>query len=756
MRTLVEADWIQRDADHAANEDAGQSRRRSDEAFSLTHTREIIQQGRHLADRLRANADAARLAPLEEELARLDALLTNTSGIDAPGEDERRGLYLEARWLAREIAFCNPLLDFDELLFIKRHHPKGEFHMCDQFYGFNAVPGGGLYILSNPFGAAPMIRDVLENRLPESGRLAGKSLDGGAFLSPELSYDGESIFFAYSQAMGEDLEWSPTSSFHLFSVGVDGAGLKQLTDGNENDFDPCFLPSGRVVFISERRGGFLRCGRHCPTYTMFSMNPDGSDVRTLSYHETHEWQPSVNNDGMLVYTRWDYVDRDTNVAHHLWTCYPDGRDPRSSHGNYPERREIRPWMEMDIRAIPGSHKYVATAAAHHGHAFGSLVIIDPHVPDDAGMAQITRLTPEVPFPESERHLRPIKDCMVYGTPWPLGEDDYLCAYDPETKNQGLYWIDRDGNKELIYRDPGIPSISPIPVRPRPMPPVIPDQTQPGEETGTVVVANVYESDFDWPEDTRVAALRIIQVLPKTTAPPNVPRIGIADQTNARAVLGTVPVEADGSAHFTAPAGRLLYFQAIDERGLAIQSMRSGAYLQPGERLACVGCHEPKHAAPKPPAGVSLALRREPSTIQPEFEEANPFSFVRLVQPVLDRKCVECHEAEGALDLRGIIEGEHGWTRAYTHLAKDYGFYFNVRNGSINDGARGGVKTIAGAFGARVAPLREYLDERHYGVTLTDEEARRINLWLDSNSEFYGAYENIEAQARGEVVWPSLH
>jgi hypothetical protein len=464
----------------------------------------------------------------------------------------------------------------------------------------------------------------------------------------------------------------------------------------------------------------------------------------------------VNNDGMLVYTRWDYVDRDTNIAHHIWTCFPDGRDPRTSHGNYPTKRELRPWMEMSIRAIPNSHKYVATAAAHHGHAFGSLVLIDPRVPDDGAMSQLTRLTPEVPFPESEKHLRPIKDCMVYATPWPLSEDDYLCAYDPESKNHGIYWIDRFGNKELLYRDPEIPCLSPIPFRPRPVPPVIPDQTNPAEDIATVAVTNVYDSDFEWPEDTKVAALRIIQVLPKTTAPPNEPRIGIADQTNARAVLGTVPVEADGSAHFTVPAGRLVYFQAIDERGMAIQSMRSGAYLQPGERLVCAGCHEAKHEAPAPPKEVALALLRPPSEIAPEFEEANPFSYVRLVQPVLDRNCVECHVQEDALDLRGTIEGEHGWTRSYTNLAKDYGFYFNVRNGSINDGVHGGIRTTAGEFGARVSPLMDYLDAEHYDVQLSDEDFRRIALWLDSNSEFYGAYEHTEAQSRGEVVQPSLY
>ena len=750
LNTLIEADWIQRDAVYIAEHPGG--RRHPTEPFSVEHTREVVAKGMALAERLHDGAKGDVLAPLEKALRALK------NGLDEPAlsDSDRRALYLEARWLCRRIAFSNPLLEFDELLFIERHDAAGVFHMCDQYYGFNAVPGGGLFILREPFSDTPSLRNVLEDSAVEAGRLAGTRLAGGAFLSPELSFDGTEILFAYTQAQGKDLEWSPTSSYHLFRVGVDGSGLVQLTDGSWNDFDPCYLPSGRVVFVSERRGGYLRCGRHCPTYTMFSMAPDGGDIRTLSYHETHEWHPSVNHDGMLVYTRWDYVDRDTNIAHHIWTCFPDGRDPRTSHGNYPDAREERPWMEMSIRAIPGSHKYVATAAAHHGHAFGSLVMIDPRVRDDGAMAQLTRLTPEVPFPEAEKNLRPIEECMVYGTPWPLSEDDYLCAYDPTSKNHGIYWIDRFGNKELLYRNPAIAAMSPIPLRARPVPPIVPDQTEPGAETATVAVTNVYTSDFDWPSDAHVAALRIIQVLPKTTPPPNEPRIGVADQTNARAVLGTVPVETDGSAHFTVPAGRLLYFQALDEDGLAIQSMRSGAYFQPGERLVCAGCHEPKHEAPPAPREVSLALQRDPSSITPEFAEANPFSFVRLVQPVLDRKCVSCHEEKGALDLHGNIEGEFGWTRSYSNLAKDFGFYFNVRNGSVNDGVHGGVRTIAGEFGARVAPLRPYLDEGHYGVSLTSEERHRITLWLDCNSEFYGAYENTLAQAQGEIVEPSLY
>lgn len=775
----VQADWLQRDAlfRRANRPVVVDGSVRGDQPatlppFSFEHIRHVQRQAQDLAARLAYDGSSPRLQQLVSKLEQviLECRVRERSA-DPVDELVRRTLYIDSCRVARTIAFCNPRLAIDRLLFLKRHNSVGVYHMCDQFYGCNARPGGGLFVLERPFGTDPRLVNLLEHSVVQNGRLKGKRLTEGAFLSPEVSFDGKTILFAYSEAKAWDkfhgaeaYEWNPECSYHIFKCAADGTGLVQLTDSRWDDFDPCFLPNGRIAFISERRGGFLRCGRHCPVYTLYSMKPDGTDIVQLSHHETHEWQPSVANDGMLVYTRWDYIDRDTNIAHHIWTCYPDGRDPRSFHGNYPIRREARPWMEMSIRAIPNSHKFVAVTGAHHGHAFGSLILIDPWLTDDNAMSQLTRLTPAVPFPEAEGRKSNIRGNQMYGTPWPLSEEDFLCVYDPNIDNRALYWIDRFGNQELIYRDSTIPCLSPIPLRARPQPPVIPDRTSVAamshdatqeDALATVAVANVYDSDFTWPAGTRISALRVVQVLPKTTAPPNVPRIGVADQSNARAVLGTVPVEPDGSAYFVAPPGKEFYFQALDQQGMAVQSMRSGTYVHPGEQLMCQGCHEPK------PRGVSsllhlpAALQRAPSKIQPDVDGSNPFNYVRLVQRVLDRNCVTCHQKQQALDLSGVIEAPHGWTRSYCNLAKRYGFYFHVSNGSINTGVHGGTRTIAGKFGARAAPLLEFLGPSHHGVRLSPDDLHRITLWLDCNSEFFGAYENTPAQSRGEVVKPSL-
>jgi len=756
-----------------------------------------------LAD-LKHSVAASILAPWEKQLHGLQIELSDLSTENAEG---RYQLYERFCRLRRQIAFTNPLLDFREILFIKRHRSLFN-HMCDQYYGITAQPGGGLYILSEPFGSNPTIRDVLAHSTLANGRLAGQKLtggpnqryklhfdgegnltgdetEGGAFLSPEVSYDARSLLFAYAECAGERHHrhhtdptrghWAEGRCYHIFRVNADGSDLRQLTDGTWNDFSPCWLPNGRIAFISERRGGYLRCGRVCPTYTLFDMAADGSDINCLSMHETNEWDPSVTHDGRILWTRWDYVDRHGCTAHMPWITTLDGRDPRPVHGNYAPRK-ARPDMEMNVRAIPGSRKLVATAAPHHGQAFGSLILIDPEVADDDGMAPVKRLTPEIGFPESQGGAE------AFGTAWPLGENYYLCVYDVRMpsgdhvgkhlkqypNNYGIYLVDSFGNKELIYRDPEISCMSPIPVRPRarqPLPalaaahsrvnPATPAAESAPPAEAIVSVLNVYESLLPWPEGTKIKALRVLQVLPMTVpsgTPPHETGLRVAGAGDSvvpvRHVLGTVPVDEDGSAHLIVPANRELFFQALDERGLAVQSMRSATALRAGERLTCQGCHAPAQRSPPALAAMPLAMRRPPSRLQPDVDGSNPFSYPRLVQPVLDRNCVACHEKNGDKAPNLGREPLHKkWYASYSSLTPRFGFY------DYGDSYR----TTPGRFGARASKLLTLLDNGHYDLKLTEEDFHRLALWLDCSSMFYGVYEKEggEAQLRGEVVRPTL-
>ncbi len=752
-------------------------------------------------------ADLQRKSPapdLEKEAAVLKALTPAVELLRSKGfamEVESRKVFDQITAVRRKIAFKNPLLDFDKIVFLKHNmQVRGVFHMVDQYLGFNQKKAGGVFVLENPFGEHPRVKDLLAASKVAKGRLEGRSLtDQGSFISLDLDYDSKTLLFAFSEAeygvppgasfanqklTAEELAknkesahyyFRPESVFHVFKVDADGQNLLQLTDTINNDYDPCFLPNGRIVFISERLGGNQRCGdRALPSATLNAMMPDGSDVIQLSWHDTNEWHPSVDNNGMIVYTRWDYVDRDSDVAHHLWLCYPDGRDPRSFGGNYPDRREFRAWMEMSLRAIPGSHKYIGTASGHHGNAYGSLILKDLRVKDDREMSQTRRITPDVQLPESEAApgvpMQPRgtgSGVLAFGTPWPLSEDYYLCVYSPNGRNHGIYLVDSFGNRELLYRDPAVACLDPIPFRPRPRPPIIaaatiqakadwknaqtPSQAQ--MAMGTVAVMNVYKGEFPLPKGTKIKELRVVNVFPKDNTFMDKPRIGVAAQSLARGVLGTAPVEEDGSVYFNMPTGAGVYFQLLDEKGVAVQTMRSDTYLHPGEWMSCVGCHEEKHETLNtPPDQALMALRRAPSTLQPEAEGSYPLTFPRLVQPVLNAKCVKCHDEKAPKrSLHGDRFTKDGSSEAFGTLSK---LAWGMSGGNGIMIARKELQySLPGKVGAQASKLYPMLLAGHNGVKLTPAEMRRITLWLDCNSNFYGAYQQPERQARGEVVRP---
>ncbi|MCX6997470.1 MAG: hypothetical protein NTV49_10385 [Kiritimatiellaeota bacterium] len=231
--------------------------------------------------------------------------------------------------MLRSMALTDPRLNFRDLLFIERGILGGiEYdgkHCCDQYYGHNGRPGGGLYVLKNAFSANPAKVDLLAGKTVTQGLMAGKSLAGGSFGSLDLSFDGKRIAFGWSPGGGT--KWERQNRSRIFVCDITGGNLIQLTgDVNADDIQPCWLPGDeRIVFMSTRRGGFGRCHpRPVPSYVLHSMKSDGSDLYGIDWHETNEWHPSVANDGMLVYTRWDYVDRDAVITHHFWKCWPDG------------------------------------------------------------------------------------------------------------------------------------------------------------------------------------------------------------------------------------------------------------------------------------------------------------------------------------------------------------------------------------------------------------------------------------------------
>lgn len=743
--TMIQQDWQRQD----------ETDPQRPETFVAATARQL-EKTRALLAHLQTAGEAGGLAERSQQLEQLAERAES-------GAAEPAALYLQLRRLKREIALANPLLDFDQLLFCKRV-PTSYSHLVMQYYGWRARPGGGLFVLDEP-GRSLRCRDLLDGRLQT-----------GNVLEPRLSYDGRRIVFSYVDCPSGPLAPQEVANdqdpsrhyYHLWEVNADGTGLRQLTDGPYDDLMPCYLPDGGVAFMSTRRQGYARCfggqfSSRWDVYTLHRMESDGSSIRRLSHHDTNEWFPAVSHTGHILYARWDYIDRDAVTHQNLWASRPDGTNPIAVWGN----ATASPHCTFQAQPIPDSQKILFTASAHHSITGGSIAILDPTVAAD-GLEAIERITPEIPFPETEgRDIR-----QYYAAPWPLSEDFYLVAYSPyplewepranRRDALGIYLLDRWNNRELIYRDPEIGSTNPCPLRPRKCPPVLPGALC-DAPWGEMVVSDVTHGLGDIPPD-HIKQLRVVQIFPKTTPVADAPPIGAAREENGRAVLGTVPVEADGSARFRVPAGKLILLQALDADGNAYQTMRSVTYLQPGEQVSCVGCHEPKMTAPLRTSAPLLALQRPASELDPGPWGGRPFSYAEVVQPVLDTHCVRCHSGnkpDANLDLTGEPSGH--FSRSYLALMQETNAFWG--GGTNPDNARkylvprfGGRNPIqrtppGGSYAARGSRLMKLLREGHEDLQLDDGELRRLALWIDLNAIFYGV--NLPADQarmrRGELV-----
>jgi len=724
---------------------------------------ESLARGQKLASNLRAAG--VDVSAFDADSAALSKKLSEDP---RAAEDVQRERYFAARQCVRALALRNPLLAFDRLLVTKQLDPGWIYHMSDQYLGWWSRPGGGIYVLEDFKSGSPK-ETCLTGSFPE-----------GCFQRPMLSWDARRIVFAYCRffpGLAENRDKVTKSAlpeeafYHLYEMNVDGSGLRQLTFGKYNDFDARYLPDGRIVFLSTRRGwqtrytdddarktvanpeqpeSYVRCGgdayRPVAVYTLHTIKADGTDLRTISPFEMFEWTPTVANDGAIVYARWDYIDRNNMPYMGLWRVNPDGTQPMHLFGNYTER----PHTMFEAHPIPGSQKFVFTAGAHHANTGGSLVLLDVTHGED-GQESMTRLTPEVPFPEYDttgdggtwlRHY--------YASPWPLSETFYLTAWshrgllthfhaNDAGTGMGVYLYDAFGNLDLLCADERFQVQQPIPIRATPPPPVIASLLDPAApKKGRFLLTSVYNSRRPMPQGTVIKRLRVVAVPPKTQPNMNLPEIGLTHDDPGKCVLGTVPVETDGSANFEAPSNVTLFFQALNDEGVVVQTMRSAVSLQAGQTWSCAGCHETKerNAGGSAAAKMSLAAQREPSRLRPEADGSWPFRFDRLVQPVLAAACVRCHTGKEGKPFAFSNDPQVSW-KTLSQAGKTPVCELVKRQYASGESVPG---TCIASQSALLPHLRKLVKDRE----ITADAFDRLVLWLDIYGQYAGHFNDWQA------------
>ena len=661
-------------------------------------------------------------------------------------------------------------LGFRDILLVKRH-PMNLSHVYT-YHAEGFAPGGGLHVFT-PGPDGGKFRELVAT--PE-----------GEILDCDLSYDAKEIVFSWKrkgqplkcglwQTTEEHCRSVPEENYQVFRINIDGTGLTQLTDGTNHNLNPCWLPDGGIAFISDRKPAYAYCFV-TTSPVLYRMERDGSRQRRLSANYLMDFTPSVLNDGRIIYTRWEYVDRPAIPIQSLWSIRPDGTGLAGFYGN----RVLDPGTFMQARAIPGTGKVLCLLTSHNGSARGAIGIVDPTRGANAQEA-IQNLTPDVNI----GHVDAGDGNGIHGpyeTPYPIDQHHYLVT------NNGHLQLREHTNScapvTILRASGGFGFYNAQPVKPRVRPPVIASilPEKPANTSATIHLSDVYQGLEPHVQRGEIKKICVVQEIEKSTFTPLLTQVpgasGYAANTAfgfqfplvscgatyaPKKVWGYANVAADGSADFRVPTEVPIYFLALDAAGRAVQRMRTFTHLMPGEEQSCQGCHADRNCAAPQPLPRVAATRRIPQPLEPPEWGVKGFSYREIVQPVLDRYCVRCHNERSApkdVDLSGDMTdffnvsydilarkgtigerspGQHGVGVASRQEGRSpYTSWISTINGAEYNIRMVTPKT----WGSPVSKLADLILAGHPDTAgkprfqMDSASQRRIMAWIDLNVPYY--------------------
>ena len=566
-------------------------------------------------------------------------------------------------------------------------------------------------------------------------------LENGVVRDPEISFDGAKVLFSMRK--------NKQDFYRIYEMNIETKKIRQITSGvGASDIDPLYLPDGGIIFSSTRQPKYCMCNRHIMA-NLFRVDADGNNIKQLGFSTLFEGHAALMPDGRVMYDRWEYVDRNFGDAQGIWVINPDG----TKHSIYYGNNTASPGGVIDAKAIPGTDEVVCIFSSCHERPWGAMAVIDRNKAVD-GKAAVNAILPKESLKLVDNgDLDSFKYISnFYEDPYPIDKNHFLVSRTiwhkaghswniPDAKS-GIYLTNREGRDELIIEG-GKSLFDPQIVMPTKAPPVIPSALTDTKD-GVFYVQDVYEgTHMKGVQKGEAVTLRVVESPEKQTwtragwggQGEQAPGVNWHSFENKR-IIGEVPIEADGSANFRAPAGKHVFFQLLDKDGKMIQTMRSGVSLLPGEINGCIGCHDDRLQAPPMRTNTPIALTKKPRELTKwQGREPFKFSFMNEVQPILDRNCVKCHDFDPE-DRTKLV------------LAKDKNMFFNAAY--VNMYIKKVVTLIGGGtaklqeprtWGAVASKLTKIVESNHNGVRLNEKELEILYTWMDLNGVYYPVYES---------------
>ncbi len=633
----------------------------------------------------------------------------------------------------RQALLANPLIDFEQLLMIKRDGEKLGLPM--NWESNSSIPQQGYHnqiVLLSPLSPSGQLTTLFK---PEKDRFVGDI---------DLDFDADRMLFSMP---GDNGRWQ------IFELSADGRDIRQLSlieQPDVDNYDACYLPDGNIIFTSTAPFIGVPCvsgSAHVSNMYLFDLQTN--NIRRLTFEQDHDWCPTVLNNGRILYLRWEYSDIPHFVSRILFHMNPDGTSQMEYYGS----NSYWPNSMFYARPVPNHPtKFVAVIGGHHDEPrMGELVLFDPAKGRREADGVIQRI------PGRGVKVAPIiqddlikKSWPKFLHPWPLSDKYIITSCKPSPgANWGIYLVDVFDNMTLIKELEDYALLEPIPFKKIPAPPVIPSKVQPERKDALVYFTDIYKGGGlkGVPQGT-VKKLRLFTYhFAYHGMGGQISRVGLDGPWDIKRVIGEVPVEEDGSAYFSVPANTPISLQPLDEEGKALQLMRSWMTAMPGEILTCVGCHEQQNTAP--PVMSALALQRQPSQIQPWYGPTRGFSFIREVQPVLDKYCIRCHDGTSLPEMETpdfrSLPSVHpkGGNATYNNGTKFPPSYIALRRYVRAPTIESDLHLLPpGEFHADSTQLVQMLSQGHHDVDLSAEAWDRLITWIDLNTPAHGTWREI--------------
>lgn len=674
----------------------------------------------------------------EKRFSELKSLLAGGFAGIYTGDQQALDKANKALALKRELMLMSPDVNVDKMLTVK-------FNLGERA---NFVGAGSLGIQPNNWSnLSSASRKNFKAELVElsglkSGNLQEKTVykpavDGSSVTDLVLNWDGKRLMFT---ALDTTRRWQ------VHEINLEGGNARQVTNIPEPDlefFDATYLPDGRMLAISNIGYQGVPCVNGSDAVgNMVLYDPSNGDLRRLTFDQDANWHPVVMANGKVMYVRWEYTDLTHYFSRIVMHMNPDGTENKALYGS----GSMFPNSTFDIQPLPGhGSAFVGIISGHHGVArSGRLIIFDP----TKGRKNVQGMVQEIPH--RNRPIQElIKDELVNGVwpqfvkPTPLNDKYFLVAakLDPQSL-WGLYLVDIYDNVTCLMQAEGEGYISPILVKETKTPPAIPDRVKLNEKEATIFIQDIYEGEGlrgiprGTVKELRLHAYEYAYV--KTRSDHN--WHGIQSGWDIKRLLGTVPVEEDGSAIFKVPANTPISIQPIDKDGVAVQWMRSWVTGQPGEVVSCIGCHEDQNQIPIPKR--VMASQKAAVPLKAPEGGVRSFTFDLEIQPILDRACIACHNGEGkAFDLRGGKKDKLGYGTSY----------LNIHPYVHRQGGEGDMVVLQPyEYHPNTSELVRILKKGHHNVKLTDAEWLKLYNWIDYNAPDKGYF---DANVLGKEIIP---